>query len=344
MPCPSSLCAHLLLLLAACASPAPTPPPEEKVAEKMQPPDPPSPPMPALGPWQGSPVHLDTTRLGALIRGPRMPAGPVVFDPATARLALGAGGFVRYFRAGGMMLDSVDLEAEVRDLAFAPDGSLWVMLGAEILRLDGLTVACRVAREAEWFLEVSPDGSLAAVAQMGTETGAWGQVLTVDKTCAVTEGPLVHDAPSAVLHAGARTWTGTTAVIEGGPKRVGPPAVSLSGAEGAPRRWEVLAAHPEVNRVASLVAGAGHLFVLGDSGAWEIWADDGSKRIAEGSGTATVAVGVPGTDQVALGRDLIDLKDGTRSADVLPAPAITTSPDGSAWVLGEEASRGLWIF
>ena len=100
---------------------------------------------------------------------------------------------------------------------------------------------------------------------------------------------------------------------------------------------------PDAARVADLVVGDGALAVA-DTGAWELWSLDGSRRIASGQASAPTAEGVPGTSVAAVGTALLSLVDGTVTPDALPAPVVAISPDGSLWVLGAEEDRALWRF
>lgn len=311
-------------------------PPETHVAAES------APTPPVARAWAQPNAALDPARLHALVRGVSLPAGPVAFDPSAARVAVGAGASVRFVTPEGAVIASVELGSDVRDLAFATDGALWALVGGALVRLKGDAVACRAAIDAEWILGATPDGGVLAVTQTWMETGAWGETVGVDRSCALTRGALVHEAPSAQARSAESTWTGTTARVEGGPKRSGPPTVSLLTNGGPVRSWAVLADRPESDRVEALAAGAGHLLVLGAGGAWELWAADGSAILARGSSGAADLVPVPATDLVALGSDLLDLRDGSRTADALPAPAVAVSPDGYTWVLGAEADRALW--
>lgn len=269
-------------------------------------------------------------------------AGPVAFDPTGARLAHGAGAQVRLLDATGQLLDTVSTPGAVLDLAFSSDGAVWVLLGGSVARIEAGALVCSAELAAEWILDVSPDGGLTVVTQEWLETGVWGEAVVVDRACAPSRSVLVQDAPSARISRDGRTWTGTTAVTGPGPRREGAPSVILEAPGAAPRTWTVLADGEPAGRVASLAVGAGRLLVLGEDGRWELWSDDGATRLDQGRATATALVPVPNTTQVAMGRDLLDLTDGRRIPDALPAPALDVAPDGLTWVLGQEETQALW--
>lgn len=290
---------------------------------------------PAPEPW-GAPPSADPGGALALTRLAALPAGPVAFDPTRGRLVLAAGDQLRVLDGSGALLEKWSVGTGVQDLAFAPDGTLWVLLSGAVARVRDGVVQCRAEDlQADLLLGVDASGALNLTAITWLETGAWGELLSVDSACAVTRGELTRPAPSARVVEGGQVWTGTTAKVGPGPSREGPPTVIHDG-----QSWAVFADDPETNQVDELVVGQDAVLAQADNGRWELWSKSG-KRIA-GAKAAAGAERVPGTAAAAVGMDLVSLVDGKTTADALPAVVVAISPDGALWVLGEEGERALW--
>ena len=289
----------------------------------------------------GAPAAVDLVAGVGLERVARLVAGPVAFDPSQARLALAAGDPIRILDREGKLIEQWSLGAGVIDLRFASDGSLWVLGrdglvhgkdGRELCRAEG-------AASAEQILGVSAAGEVTLASVQGLETGVWGALLTVKPDCSLTEGELRQPTPTALAWRAGVPWTGLSARTGPGPSRIAPP--SLEGPSNA--ITPLFKDAPDAARVADLVVADGALAVA-DTGAWELWSLDGSRRIASGQASAPTAEGVPGTSVAAVGTALLSLVDGTVTPDALPAPVVAISPDGSLWVLGAEEDRALWRF
>ncbi|MBK9670384.1 MAG: hypothetical protein IPO74_10870 [Thermomonas sp.] len=245
--------------------------------------------------------------------------------------------------ATGQLLDTVSTPGAVLDLAFSSDGAVWVLLGGSVARIEAGALVCSAELAAEWILDVSPDGGLTVVTQEWLETGVWGEAVVVDRACAPSRSVLVQDAPSARISRDGRTWTGTTAVTGPGPRREGAPSVILEAPGAAPRTWTVLADGEPAGRVASLAVGAGRLWCWARTvGGAVVRRRRYASRSRARDAPRRWCPYVPNTTQVAMGRDLLDLTDGRRIPDALPAPALDVAPDGLTWVLGQEETQALW--
>ncbi len=263
-------------------------------------------------------------------------AGPVAFDPLGQRLVHAAGDPIRVLGFDGSLQTQWNLGTGVRDLQFAPDGSLWVLNGQGLVRAVDGTPVCTSSEssEAEQILGVSPSGEAVLGVLQGMETGVWGTSLTVAADCTLQRGELRQLPPTAIAWTEAGTWIGTSVNIGGGPTRFAPPSI------GTPFGALTLFADQEATqRVTDLII-AENVLALSDTGAWELWTLDGSRRLAAGVG-GQHAVRLPGQSVAAVGTSLVNLVDGSVTPDALPAPAVAISADGSLWVLGED-TQGLW--
>ena len=295
----------------------------------------------ATQPWgpalaAGASQGLDLTRVKTLV------AGPVSFDPSRQRFALAAGDTIRVTDTTGALLAPWSLGKGVQDLAFAPDGSLWVLSQEGLVRaVEGVETCRATGLEVEQILGVDAAGGALLGQVQGLETGVWGAVVSVRPTCEVKSEPLAQPAPTALAWRGAERWLGTTARTSAGPTREGPPIVLVGPAPGRPTLPQLLREDEAAQRVEDLVVTVSTLAVA-DSGTWELWSLDGSRAMAHGKASLASAEAVPGSSLAAVGQDLVNLEDGTVTPDALPAPVVAISPDGALWVLGADEDRALW--
>lgn len=318
------------LLLAVACAPGTTAPASEPASKPEPIATPAAPPPPE--PWKSTPVPAPPK----LTRGTSLPAGPVAFDPSRARLAVGAGNALYFYAPDGNKLGELDAKGGVQDLAFAEDGALWVLRSDAAVRVVDGAITCTAPIEAFAILGTDASQSLHLSVRQGTELGVWTQEVRVGTDCAQVAGELEAQGPTAATS--EQEWVGMSAEIGSGPKKRKAPQVR--GVSGKP--WKVLADRPSATLVSGIAAGAGHVLVVGDDGGWELWTEDGKKRLAQGETAPGPLVRLPGTDQVALGANLLDLTTGQLTPDALPAPAVAVSPDGTTWVLGAEGERAIW--
>lgn len=309
--------AHALLVaLVACATPAP--------GEGA---------TPAEAAFKGAP---SLTRVGAL------PAGTLALDPARPRLAVDPGDPLRIYGPDAKLAESWTLGGLATELVFGADGALWAVQAARVTRLVDGAVTCHADIEAQGALGVAPDGRLWLWTQGWEPGGAYGAVVRLDASCAVARGPSSQEVATAADLDGARAWLGTSARVGAGPTRISGPVVLAVQGEAELARWPVFAQRPDVQRVAGIAAGAGNVLALADTGAWELWSQDGRRLVASGLAPGARLVPLPGGEAVAIGDTILDLRTGALAPERLPAPALAVSADGQLWVLGDEGARALW--
>lgn len=125
-------------------------------------------------------------RPGLVDPRPLQGAGPVAFDAAGQWLAWGANGGVRLLAPGREDGERrIDVGGSVGDLAFAPDGALWLVVdGVPQLWRDGALACAADGVEADRLLAVDAQGVVVARYGHGDGVGTLRHQAWLDGACA----------------------------------------------------------------------------------------------------------------------------------------------------------------
>ncbi len=271
--------------------------------------------------------------------------GPAAFHPQRRLLAWSNGPQVRVELPEGGRSFLFTAEGWLSDLAFGRDGTLWLALGADLVRIEEGREVCRARQIGVSRLVPGPRQGIAGLAETTLGgSGPSGRMVLVLPDCQVQAGPWETGPLTALAYEknGNLVARGRGPAYSLGtePSEPPPPTVELLGADGA-----VTARLPlfDGSRIEALVPHGTWLLALSALGEWQLL----SRRDLRPSAAGRVADGrralaLPETDLMALGDGWIDLTRGVALPSRLPAVAFAAAPDGSWWVLEEPEGRSVW--
>ncbi|HEX4952788.1 MAG TPA: hypothetical protein VF017_05265 [Thermoanaerobaculia bacterium] len=271
--------------------------------------------------------------------------GPAAFHPQRRLLAWSDGIRVRVELPEGGNGFLYTADGWLSDLAFGRDGTLWLALGGDLVRIEEGREVCRARQSGVSRLVPGPAQGIAGLAEATLGgSGPSGRVVLVLPDCqsqagAWEAGPLTALAYEANGKLVAR-GRGPAYSLAIEPAVAPPPTVELLGPEGAVKARLPLF---DGSRIEALVAHGSWLLALSALGEWQLLSrrdltPSAAGRFADGRR----ALPLPDTDLVAVGDGWIDLTRGVALPGRLPAAASATAPDGSWWVLEQPEGRSVW--
>jgi hypothetical protein len=135
--------------------------------------------------WPAAPTALprEADALALAERRVLPGAGAVAFDPVHRRLAWADASVLRMIDLRTGVQSETDVGRPIADLAFAPDGDLWLLAGAAVLWRDGVR-ACASEDEAfDRVLGVDADGVTAASYSHSDGVGPVRHQVWIDDAC-----------------------------------------------------------------------------------------------------------------------------------------------------------------